>query len=76
LSKFLLLIFAVVAVWWMIKRWRGRDGAGDAPGSAAHGAAPEQMVNCSHCGLYLPQNEAIAAGDKFYCCAEHRRRAG
>ncbi len=71
MSKFLLLIFAVVAAWWLIKRLRGKDTAADAPE-----AAPEQMVNCGHCGLYLPQSEAIAEGDRFFCCAEHRRRAG
>ncbi len=71
MSKFLLLIFAFVAAWWLIKRLRGKDATKDAPE-----AAPEQMVNCSHCGLYLPQSEAIADGDRFFCCAEHRRRAG
>ena len=75
MSKFLLLIFAAVAAWWLIKSLRAKDGTGVAPGSDVHGSAAEQMVNCSHCGLYLPQNEAIADGDKFYCCAEHRRRA-
>ena len=76
MSKFLLLILAVVAAWWLIRRLRGKDRAGDAPDAAAPGPAPEQMVNCSHCGLYLPQNEALVEGDKFFCCAEHRRRAG
>lgn len=71
MSKLLLLIFAVVAVWWLAKGFRRKNMAKDAPE-----AAPEQMVNCSHCGLYLPQSEAIAEGDKFFCCAEHRRRAG
>ena len=70
MSKILLLIFAVIAAWWLIKRLRGKDAAGDAPGPA-----PEQMVTCSHCGLYLPQNEAIAEGGKFFCCAEHQRRS-
>ena len=71
MSKLLLLIFAVVAVWWLAKGFRRKDAAKDAPE-----AAPEQMVNCSHCGLYLPQSEAISEGDKFFCCAEHRRLAG
>jgi uncharacterized protein len=75
LSKFLLLVFVLVAVWLLLKRVRGADKAKDAPDSAAHGPATEQMVNCSHCGLYLPQKEAVAEGGKFYCCAEHRRRA-
>jgi uncharacterized protein len=71
LSKLLLLIFLVAAVWWLSKGFRRKDAARDVPEPA-----PEQMVTCSHCGLYFPQNEAIAEGDKFYCCAEHRRPAG
>ena len=71
MSKLLLLIFVVLAAWWMARGFHRKDAAKDAPE-----AAPEQMVNCSHCGLYLPQSEAIAEGDKFFCCAEHRRRAG
>jgi uncharacterized protein len=71
LSKFLLLIIAFLAVWWLARGLRRKNAAKDAPE-----AAPEQMVTCSHCGLYLPQSEAIAEADKFYCCAEHRRRAG
>jgi uncharacterized protein len=71
LSKFLLLILAVVAVWWLARGVRRKGRAKVAPE-----AAPEKMVNCSHCGLYLPQKEAIVEGDKFFCCAEHRRQAG
>jgi uncharacterized protein len=70
LNKFLLLIFVIVVVWWLAKGFRRKGAAKD---TAA--AAPEQMVTCGHCGLYLPQSEAIPEGDKFFCCAEHRRRA-
>jgi uncharacterized protein len=70
LGKFLLLVFVFVAVWWLAKGFRRKDAAGDAPATA-----PEQMVNCAHCGLYLPQSEAIREGDKFFCCKEHRRLA-
>jgi uncharacterized protein len=71
LSKLLLLILAIAAAWWLVRGSRRRDAARD-----VGEAAPEQMVNCSHCGLYLPQSEAIREGNKFYCCAEHRRLAG
>jgi uncharacterized protein len=70
MNKILLLVFVFAAAWWLIKRLRGKDAGKDAPGRA-----PEQMVICGHCGLYLPQREAIPAGDKFFCCAEHQRRA-
>ena len=71
MSKFLLLVLVFFSAWLLIKRLRSKDSPTD-----ARDPAHEQMVNCSHCGLYLPQKEAIAEGDKFYCCAEHRRRAG
>ena len=32
-----------------------------------------KMVRCDHCGLHVPANEAIAAGDKRYCSQEHAR---
>lgn len=71
MSKFLLLIVLAVAVWWLAKGFRGNNARKDAAE-----AAPEKMVNCSHCGLYLPQSEAIADAGKFYCSPEHRRLAG
>lgn len=71
MGKFLLLLLVIVAAWWLAKGFRRKNAAKDAPE-----AAPEQMVNCSHCGLYLPQHEAIHEGERFFCCAEHRRLAG
>ena len=71
MGKYLLLLLVIVAAWWLAKGFRRKNAAKDAPE-----AAPEQMVNCGHCGLYLPQSEAIREGDRFFCCAEHRRLAG
>ena len=70
MSKLLLLILAAVVVWRLAKGFRGKDAAGRAPE-----AAPEQMVNCAHCGLYFPQSEAVREGGRYFCCAEHRRLA-
>jgi len=69
LSKFLLLILVIVVLWRLAQRGRRKNAARE-----ASRAAPGQMVSCSHCGLYLPQGEAVAEGDKYYCCAEHCRR--
>ena len=71
MGKFLLLILVIVVAWWLAKGFRRKNAAKDAPE-----AAPEQMVTCGHCGLYLPQSEAICEGERFFCCAEHRRLAG
>lgn len=30
------------------------------------------MVRCDHCGLHLPENEALVSGERYFCCEEHR----
>jgi uncharacterized protein len=30
-----------------------------------------KMVKCLHCGLHIPENEAIKQGDKVFCSLEH-----
>ncbi|MGP1677911.1 MAG: PP0621 family protein [Burkholderiales bacterium] len=71
MSKLLLLILVFAAAWWLAKGFRRKDAGAGGPEDAA-----EKMVNCGHCGLYLPQSEAIREGDRFFCCTEHRRLAG
>ena len=35
---------------------------------------PQAMVACAHCGLHLPQPDAVEGeGGRHYCSAEHRR---
>lgn len=70
MNKFLLLILVVVAVWWLAKGFRRKGAAKQAPEAAA-----EQIVACNRCGLNIPLGEAVADGDKFFCCDEHRRAA-
>jgi len=33
-------------------------------------------VECAHCGLHLPRNEALRKGDLYYCNQAHLRAAG
>jgi uncharacterized protein len=35
-------------------------------------AAQTRMVPCAHCGVHLPQFEAIAQENLFYCSEAHR----
>ncbi len=73
--KFALVIAVVlVAVWiWRNNRQSERN---DTPGTAARRpASPAPMVACAHCGLHLPQDEAVRGQRGVYCCHEHRRQA-
>ncbi len=32
-----------------------------------------KTVQCVHCGLHLPEVEAISSPHGFYCCREHQQ---
>jgi uncharacterized protein len=67
LSKFLLLVVAIIVIYLVasgLARKR-RERARTLPG--------EQMVPCAHCRVNLPRSEAIEATGRFYCSEEHRR---
>ena len=67
----LLLIVAVVAiVWSFISRARVR-----ASSQASRPREPDAqaMVSCAHCGMHLPQPDALAGDGGHYCTAEHRQ---
>ena len=65
-----LLIIALIAwiVFSALKDWLNRP---DQPKKRAGGEI-EQMVKCAHCGLHVPESEAIRAGGSYYCSNAHR----
>jgi uncharacterized protein len=32
-----------------------------------------KVVRCEHCGLHVPENEAVIADGRRYCSQEHAR---
>ena len=70
-----LLVLLVVAI--AIGIWRGKRRVPDSSQASRKPAAlnkPQTMVECAHCGLHLPQADAISgAQSQFFCSAEHRR---
>lgn len=51
-----------------------------APGDVTWSSPEEEiltegdMVKCSYCGMHILRNEAISAGDKYFCNDEHRQQ--
>lgn len=81
--KYLLIFIAIVLGLFMAKKqWRAaqeklrRDDLAvkpvdsDAPASAVENA-PQSMVACAHCGVYLAQSQALKQNGRNYCSAEH-----
>lgn len=75
--KYLLLLAIVLAVIWFLRSHRRDDSPGkDAPRPTSPGQ-PQDMVQCQVCSVHLPRTDALPGpGERYYCCADHRSRAG
>lgn len=63
-----LILFLVL---WLV--WRLLRSAAPAAKPASRSQAGEIMRACAHCGLNVPQSEAINDGAIDYCSEAHRR---
>lgn len=59
-------------IWFFIKNFlRKQQGQANKPPAAKRG---ELVVQCRHCGVHLPESEAINAEADYFCSADHKRR--
>ncbi len=69
-----LLVIAVVAVFYLYWKKQRQSLRPPAPPSQPTLAPPQPMVACAHCGLHLPQRDALSdAKQQSYCCEAHRK---
>ena len=59
--KYLVLLVVLVVAFGI---WRSRR----APDTSEKKPSPS-----AHCGIHIPQAEALMLGNRAYCCAEHQR---
>ncbi|PUE50842.1 hypothetical protein B9Z47_03710 [Limnohabitans sp. 2KL-1] len=71
--KYLFLLLVILVVIWAIKR--SRIGDTPNPKNDTPAATPSNMVICAHCGIHLPQEEAVSGVKGTYCSTEHRSAA-
>lgn len=71
----LILFFALAMIAiYLVRRAFDKPGARPAATAGKADAAAERMVACAHCGLHIPESEAVRGGDETFCCAEHHRQ--
>jgi uncharacterized protein len=73
--KYLLLFLIIFVVAW---RWRtSRTGQHAAKQRAQSRDKPDAitMVSCAHCGVHVPEREALAGKHGVYCSSTHRTAA-
>jgi uncharacterized protein len=69
--KFVLLVLAVLALIWLIRGAR-RPGPPARPTAAPEEGKARPMVACQHCGVHLPQHEALPGRGGVFCGEAHR----
>lgn len=75
MRNLLLFLLVLFAIWWIRRALkRPSDGGTRSKGAGkAKGALTEQMVECAHCGVHVPESEGVRDGSRFFCSEEHRR---
>lgn len=71
--KYLVLLVVLVVAYGL---WRGQRQAAVRQAGAPQpgpGRLPQPMVACAHCGLHLPQSDALTREGRPYCSEAHRR---
>jgi uncharacterized protein len=69
--KYLLLILAVLALVWLLRGARRRVEPPSTSQPPATAAA-QPIVACRHCGVHLPQHEALPGRGGVFCGEAHR----
>jgi uncharacterized protein len=74
--KYLLLLVAIVWLFYSpaLRGLRGTPGPKTKPSPKQPAALP--MVRCVHCGVHLPEAEAVLATDGQPYCSDAHRLAG
>lgn len=67
---FVVLLAVLAGVWW----WRRGQGLAQAV-MKKPAAAPQAMRACRHCGVHVPEAEAVTGRLGAYCSAAHRQQA-
>ena len=66
--KILIILVAIVAIFWA---WRTLSRSRQGMHTASRRVKEKNMVACVHCGLHIPQDEAVVSRQLNYCCKEH-----
>lgn len=69
--KFLLLLLVVLVGVWLVMRPRKPVPPTSSP-APMPAASPQEMVRCTHCGVYLPRVHALPGQGGVFCDAAHR----
>jgi uncharacterized protein len=79
-SRVLWWLVIGLAAYWLVKRLSGERTSGAGPDGrppvTAPPATPLTMLRCAHCGLHMPQADAVLDDARRSYCSPAHRSAG
>lgn len=75
MSRILFILVLLVVGFFMLKSWQRKQQLKQQnKPSSAKITKNSRMVRCVHCGLHIPEDEAISQGGKYFCSLEHAQQ--
>lgn len=68
LLRLLFWIAVIFTALWLWRRFKRRVA------TPAETPTPAPMVRCAHCGIHVPQQNALTHGEHWYCSQAHQQQ--
>jgi len=71
----LIRLLVIVTIIWLVYRMYQNWVTSNIIAKKKQKEKPEitNMVQCTTCGVHLPEHEALKQGQQFYCCEAHKK---
>ena len=73
MGQFLRLVIILIGLWLVLQIIKRALASRQKPPIGKPAVA--HMIVCAHCGVHVPESEAIRDDGKLYCCEEHRKNS-
>lgn len=67
--RVIFVVMLVAGIWFLYRKYLSAPSRPQTPPAPA--AAP-RMCKCAHCGVHLPEAEALLQGGQAFCSEAHR----
>jgi uncharacterized protein len=75
MSRIIFILVLLAVGYLMLKSWLRKQYLQQKnQQSAGKMTKSTRMLRCEHCGLHVPEHEAISQGGKHFCSLEHAKK--
>lgn len=73
MARLLLIALIAYLIYWLLRRAHPLPPPRERPWNSQNNSTQGILMRrCAQCGIHIPDNEAVAAQGRYFCCAAHR----